>query len=304
MNYSEHIDQLVAAIAMARQEIPAFPRNQTVEVTTNKGQKYSFSYATLDSILDVVAPLLAKHGLVLFAGADYAQDGSMLVVTRIAHTSGQWAESAINVGRVEDLKEIGSAITYARRYQTQAILGVQADEDLDTDAPRSTKVPKARTPSASLRDTVSTPPPAPQGTTGHPPGTPLKGEPKSAAQEAARPTRSQLRRLFALKTKHGLSDEALKLQLTAYGVVSTKDLGLEQYQAVCDWIEAQGGVPDGMLPGTEEQWAALQTRGTVAGLLPEGWERLREQGNYVAAELHVEFMEGKAPEQAQPALED
>mgnify|MGYP001593660688 FL=1 len=290
MKYSENIDQLVTAMAMARQEIPAFPRNQNVTITTQAGQKYSFAYATLDSILDVVAPLLAKHGLVLFAGADYAQDGSMLVVTRLAHTSGQWAESAINVGRVGNLKEIGSAITYARRYQTQAILGVQADEDLDADPAQSTKAPKSRTSSASLRDQTPTPPPASPRANGKPTVTPGKGQPKDVPEsQPGHPTRQQLTELFRLKTTHKVLDETLKLKLLQYGVEHTSDLSLEQYQAVCKWIEA---------PADDEQWDTLRERATAARLLPEGWARLREQGDYAAAEGHVRYMQEQLLKQA------
>ena len=147
---------------------------------------------------------------------------------------------------------------------------------------------------------------APPRANGHPPALQSRDKPTRVPEsQAGHPTHPQLIQLFKLKTEHGISDEALKLQLTAYGVESTKDLSLEQYQALCDWIEAQGDVPDGLVPGSDEAWAELQVRATAAGLLPEGWERLREQDDYAAAEAHVRFMEQqqREREQPQPALE-
>ena len=85
--------------------------------------------------------------------------------------------------------------------------------------------------------------------------------------------------------------------------------GLKRMQALTalqspaqDPSQAKDDVPDGLVPGSEEAWNALHTRATAAGLLPEGWERMRAQANYAAALSHVEYMERaqELREQAQP----
>ena len=268
MRISEPCDLLIKALIAARPRFPRIAKNSKVKVHTKTGGEYEYEYATLDSILDVVVPILGEEGLVPLFGVEYAESGEMEVSVRIAHSSGQWVETGIRVGHPSDLKEIGGAITYGKRYALQAILGVQADEDLDADPPQTTKAPKARTPSTSLRDPVSTPPPAPQGTNVNPPATQGRAESKRAPEsQSGHPSRPQLSRLFALKTKHVVSDEALKLKLLQYGVESTKDLSLEQYQTVCDWIEAQEDVP---APASEEQWAALKEEAAAAGTPEQG----------------------------------
>jgi len=52
------------------------------------------------------------------------------VITRLMHTSGQWIESTLwlPVGKA-DAQGVGAAITYARRYALQSILGVPAADD-------------------------------------------------------------------------------------------------------------------------------------------------------------------------------
>ena len=135
---------------------------------------------------------------------------------------------------------------------------------------------------------VRTPPAPAQG----------KGQAKDAPEsQPGHPSRPQLSRLFALKTKHMVLDETLKLKLLQYGVENTKDLSLEQYKAVCDWIQAPANVPDGAGPASDEQWDTLRERATAARLLPEGWARLREQNDYAAALQHLAYMESTASQQ-------
>jgi hypothetical protein len=130
MQTSEAIDQVVSALAKARPLFPRLAKNKSVEVTSERGA-YTFAYATLDEILHTVVGPLSTHGLALVCAIDAAPDGAVLVITRLCHTSGQWLQSQINVGRPTKLQALGSAITYAKRYTIAGLLAVQADEDDD-----------------------------------------------------------------------------------------------------------------------------------------------------------------------------
>jgi hypothetical protein len=130
MQSSEHIDQLITALCLARPALPRIAKNKRVTVKSDRGT-YDFDYATLDVILDAVCPVLATQGLVVLCGGDAAPDGSVVVTTRLAHRSGQWIESMIHVGKPTRLQDLGSAITYGKRYGITAILGIQADDDDD-----------------------------------------------------------------------------------------------------------------------------------------------------------------------------
>lgn len=87
--------------------------------------------------------------------------GAFVLVTRLTHASGQWFESLYPLPSNGGPQQLGSAITYARRYALAAMLSVVADEDDDgevaKDATASVKQPpKAHRPDPEvLADTSS-----------------------------------------------------------------------------------------------------------------------------------------------------
>jgi hypothetical protein len=121
MQTSPEIHELVTALAQARSLFPPIARNKTVAVKSDRGA-YTFSYATLDEILDRITPVLGAHGLALLCGVA-AEDGVVRVTTRLAHRSGQWIEDTIAVPRPAKLQELGSCITYLKRYGASAARG-------------------------------------------------------------------------------------------------------------------------------------------------------------------------------------
>jgi hypothetical protein len=84
----------------------------------------------------------------------------MSLVTRLAHSSGQFIESTYPLPIVDRPHIMGSAITYARRYSWAAICGIAAEEDEDgnqaNDAAKSTKslpaLPARKSSAAAKRD--------------------------------------------------------------------------------------------------------------------------------------------------------
>lgn len=63
-------------------------------------------------------------------------DGWLMLDTILMHASGQYISSQMKTRADEmDVKSIGSAITYLRRYAFAAIIGLVADEDDDGSAP-------------------------------------------------------------------------------------------------------------------------------------------------------------------------
>jgi hypothetical protein len=123
---SPNIGTLAGALAKAQGEFGPVSKDRTVEVRTKDGGKYTFSYATLDSVLSATRPALAKHGLALFSTIVAGRIRTLLV-----HESGEWMASIIGLGETQRLQELGSEITYLRRYCVSAMLGVAADEDDD-----------------------------------------------------------------------------------------------------------------------------------------------------------------------------
>lgn len=129
------INELATALAKAQGEFPAIPREREVRVATKAGGTYAFKYAPLDVILERVRPVLAKHGLsfiqfVSGSGVD------LYLTSRLMHSSGQWIETPAMPVRVENSgpQGMGSGITYAKRYQFEALVGVVGGDDDDGQA--------------------------------------------------------------------------------------------------------------------------------------------------------------------------
>lgn len=123
---SDNIGQITAALAEA---IKAFePIKKDREVRTGK---YTFHYATLDSILSAVRPALCANGLVLSQST--GNDGGVeFLETVLLHISGEWLSTRTAV-IVQDRgpQAYGSGLTYAARYGISRLLCVCADDDDD-----------------------------------------------------------------------------------------------------------------------------------------------------------------------------
>ncbi len=100
-------------------------------------------YADLASILKCVRPVLARHGIAVTQTTGITDSGAVILITAL-----MWRGESI-IGRYPvapvkaDPQGYGSAMTYARRYALQAIVGVAADDDDDGNA---ASAPKASAP--------------------------------------------------------------------------------------------------------------------------------------------------------------
>ncbi|HET9011662.1 MAG TPA: ERF family protein [Gemmatimonadaceae bacterium] len=131
---SAEVGELFAALAEAQGEFTEIERTLTAKIKTRSGPEYSYDYAPLSEVLAAVRPALSKNGLALlqFPMARGGSGASVVVRTMLGHASGQWLRNDLTVGCVSTApQDIGSAITYARRYGLQALLGVSPDYDDD-----------------------------------------------------------------------------------------------------------------------------------------------------------------------------
>jgi len=127
-------DSLAAALAAFQAEAPTFNKTKTAKVKSQRtGQEYSYRYADLGDIVPVVGPLLAKHGLSWSSKPAMSEDGQMVLRYVLRHTSGQddSDEMPLGVDRNCNPQELGSAITYMRRYAMTAQLNIATEEDDD-----------------------------------------------------------------------------------------------------------------------------------------------------------------------------
>ena len=131
MNRSENINELVAALAKAQAAMSAVGKGNTVRIKSDKGE-YSYKYADLGAIMDMLRAPLSANGLAIVQAPDVTSAG-VDVETFLAHTSGQWLSCVVVMAVASrDPKAIGCAITYGRRYGL-ALVGAVTDEDDDAD---------------------------------------------------------------------------------------------------------------------------------------------------------------------------
>lgn len=130
---SPTIGQLVAALAKAQRKLQNPERNRTVQVRTKQGGTYEFAYATLDAILDHARPILAENEIALLQGVQSVQ-GAIAISSLLGHVSGEWVESVVRFPSPTGPQEIGSLITYGRRYTLTGLLGIAAEEDDDANS--------------------------------------------------------------------------------------------------------------------------------------------------------------------------
>jgi hypothetical protein len=132
---SETIGMLVAALATAQQ---AF----TPILKENENPAFRSKYSDLATVIAATQPALSKNGLVVMqmTRSEFGEDDAKMltVTTMLAHTSGEWIASDLTLPAMMrerfDAQAVGSAITYGRRYGLQAILGVSAEVDDDSNA--------------------------------------------------------------------------------------------------------------------------------------------------------------------------
>lgn len=134
-NYrSDTIGELSAALSKAQGNFQSIKRSRTVEVTgtTKQGRdyKYTYNYAPLDEILNATRPALAENGLAILQRTDETERGTVLE-TMLSHSSGEWISSFKVLGTFDDPQRFGGALTYYRRYEISAILGISSEEDDD-----------------------------------------------------------------------------------------------------------------------------------------------------------------------------
>jgi len=129
MNQSEQINELSKALCTAQSQM-------TFAKKDSKNPFFKSSYADLSSVWDACRGPLTSNGLAVIQTFDSDHDeNTVVVVTTLTHTSGQWINSRLKLPLVKkDPQGLGSAITYGRRYSLAAIVGVIADEDDDGNA--------------------------------------------------------------------------------------------------------------------------------------------------------------------------
>ena len=125
MEQSEQINELAAALAKAQGEI-------TGALKDSNNPFFKSKYADLASCWDACRKPLSENGLAVIQPT-VEKDGTVYVVTTLAHSSGQWIRGWLPIKTKDDGPQAqGSGLTYARRYALAGIVGLaQVDDDAE-----------------------------------------------------------------------------------------------------------------------------------------------------------------------------
>ncbi len=228
LSCSKNTDKLFTALAKAQTDFGDIKKDSTADVGS-----YSYSYATLPAVIEATRKALADNQLFVTQPI-VPMMGGWAVETKIAHSSGQFQRSWIPINTKLTPQQLGSAITYYRRYQLAAILGIAADEDDDGQAAQSAyKQPQKNShPPRQTGQTFAGPPAQRQN------GQRQPYAPKNSKWQISE---SQRKRLYAISQANRWEEEHVKdFMLQEFNCDSSKKLTRVQYDLLCKKIMETG----------------------------------------------------------------
>lgn len=122
---------LAAALAAVQAEIPEVIKAEKAKIEGKEGRRsYEYSYADLGAVTRTILPRLGRYGLSWLTKPTML-DGKFVLVYKLLHASGESEEGIYPLPDRGSPQEIGSAITYARRYTLCSVTGVAPADDDD-----------------------------------------------------------------------------------------------------------------------------------------------------------------------------
>lgn len=130
---SPSIANIALALSKIQGTVGLIPKGKTATVSMKSGGSFKYSYADLADIWDGIRVPLMKNELAI--SQVFVKEGEKAYLqTILIHSSGEWIRSILELDSHEKIQELGSEITYLRRYGISSILGIAADEDEDGQA--------------------------------------------------------------------------------------------------------------------------------------------------------------------------
>lgn len=142
-------EEYFRALSDFQGECPVIGKKSSVNYESKKGGRVSYEYASMDEIIQVVRPLLQKHG---FSYTLKTEQGKEFVraICHSHHVSGHTEATAFEVPIDPDAymnaaQKVASALTYSSRYAFKNAFGLvtgDSDDDAQILTPHETDQPK------------------------------------------------------------------------------------------------------------------------------------------------------------------
>jgi hypothetical protein len=111
--------ELNKALAAFQAELPHVAKGNTADTGS-----YKYDYADIEDVFGTVLPCLGRHGLAFTAVVTIRDDGQRVLDYALLHASGEERGGCYPLPGQATAQQMGSAITYARRYSLLAVTGV------------------------------------------------------------------------------------------------------------------------------------------------------------------------------------
>lgn len=144
MSEANGLGELAAALSKAQAAFPKVLKDRTAKIASTRGE-YSYKYADLASLLEAIRKPLSDNGLAVVQPIE-TTDSGMVLHTMLLHSSGEHLDSYYPLTAHERPQEMGSEITYSRRYALSALLGIASEEDDDGAAAQRSDSVRAKKP--------------------------------------------------------------------------------------------------------------------------------------------------------------
>ncbi len=136
---------LAAALSKFQGEMPSVGKTKTAQIKSDKGS-YSYKYADLGDVVDAAYPIMSRHGLAFSAKPTLNDSGHFVLAYKLMHESGEDEHGEYPLPANGSPQQMGSAITYARRYTLTSVLGIVSEEDDDGRGAPQEREPSSRAP--------------------------------------------------------------------------------------------------------------------------------------------------------------
>ena len=123
MNCSPSTSKISAALLLAQKEISGAKKGAT-------NPFFKMKYSDLGSVMEACKDAFNNHGITVLQPIVYVE-GVNTLKTILLHESGEYIESSMKVSckNPDNPQEMGSAITYAKRYALQALAFIPSEDD-------------------------------------------------------------------------------------------------------------------------------------------------------------------------------
>jgi len=214
--------ELAKALAKAQKEVKELEKSATSKVRLKSGGEYSFDYVPLEAVLDEARRVLASNGI-SFQQHITRDDRGLCLFTELLHESGQSKVIPTPViGSPNNMQEMGSLFTYAKRYAMLGILGIAGSDDIDANDTNE----KNESFTVTQKDKVM-------------------HQPNNYAAKAPMISEAQVKRLWAIAKAKGFSQqEVINLSKDGFNKPEVSTLNKIEYDKLCKHLETN--TPEGL----------------------------------------------------------